>query len=267
MLAFSRVSAATLGVQGSLRGPHELSTPSLCRVALHLLKEDASEFLRRCSIICLEDAILHPQLPLLVWLMCAAAKGYRLGVALAECCLTLVAQMARVPVRDALALPQGDLAEQPAEEDSDEEAEVGRLLTGSASQTESMQQDEGINRRAHGTGVALQSVDVPAATTGSSAPVRSPAAGTAAAGSGFQGAACLSGNLQQQLTPQQAVLIRSMRIRAAFGGMKGDLRMLHGFAELWTRRQALLPTACEAGGCAAHALEVVQAWGHSLKPL
>ena len=250
------MTAAAFRVQGSLRGPVELSRPSLCRVALHLLKEDASEFLRRCSIICLEDAILHPQLPLVVWLMCAAAKGYRLGVALAECCLTLVAQLASVPVQDSLALPQGDLAGQPAEEDSDEEADVGRLLTGSASQTQSMQQDVGTSRQARGTGEALQSVDAPAATSGSSVPVGSPAA---AAGSGSQGAACLPGNLQQQLTPPQAVLIRSMRIRAAFGGMKGDLRMLHGFAEMWTRRQAPLPTACEASGCAADALEVVQA--------
>ena len=239
--------------EDSLSGPVELSRPFLCRVALHLLKEDASEFLRRCSIICLEDAILHPQLPLVVWLMCAAAKGYRLGVALAECCLTLVAQMASVPVQDSLAhslaLPQEDLAGQLADEDSDEEAQVGRLLTVSASQTQSMQQDADVSRQAHSTGKALQpaaAADAPAATSGGSLPVGSPAA--AAAGPGSQGTACLSGNLQQQLTPQQAVLIRSMRIRAAFGGMKGDLRMLHGFAELWTRRQALLPPACEASG-------------------
>ena len=88
-------------------------------MALHLPKEDAGEFLCRCSVICLEDATLHPQLLLVVWLMCAAAKGYRPGVALAECCLTLVAQMASVPVRDCLALPQGDLAGQPVEENFD----------------------------------------------------------------------------------------------------------------------------------------------------
>ncbi|KAK9810159.1 hypothetical protein WJX72_005800 [[Myrmecia] bisecta] len=38
---------------------------SAVRCALHLIKEDAAEFLRRCSIICLEDAVLHPDLPLL----------------------------------------------------------------------------------------------------------------------------------------------------------------------------------------------------------
>ena len=45
-----------------------------CRCALCLLKEDAGELLRRLSIICLEDAILHPGLPFVVWLMAAHSK-------------------------------------------------------------------------------------------------------------------------------------------------------------------------------------------------
>lgn len=51
-----------------------VSTALLCRCALQLLKDDAGELLRRLSIICLEDAILHPELPLIVWLMMAHAK-------------------------------------------------------------------------------------------------------------------------------------------------------------------------------------------------
>ena len=49
-----------------------------CRCALCLLKEDAGELLRRLSIICLEDAILHPGLPFVVWLMAAHSKVRRL---------------------------------------------------------------------------------------------------------------------------------------------------------------------------------------------
>ena len=45
-----------------------------CRCALCLLKEDAGELLRRLAIICLEDAVLHPGLPLVVWLMAAVSK-------------------------------------------------------------------------------------------------------------------------------------------------------------------------------------------------
>ena len=46
-----------------------------CRCALQLMKDNPADFLRRVSIICLEDALLHPDMPFLVWLMCAQAKG------------------------------------------------------------------------------------------------------------------------------------------------------------------------------------------------
>ena len=70
------------------------------RCALQLMKDNAGEFLRRISIICLEDAILHPDMPLLVWLMCAQAKGYTIGAAAAAACLQIVYQLACMPVRD-----------------------------------------------------------------------------------------------------------------------------------------------------------------------
>jgi hypothetical protein len=49
------------------------------RLALYLLKEPASceALLRRLSIICLEDGLLHPQLPLVVWAMLAVVRGAR----------------------------------------------------------------------------------------------------------------------------------------------------------------------------------------------
>lgn len=37
------------------------------RVALALLKDSPEELLRRLSIICLEDAVLHAALPMLSW--------------------------------------------------------------------------------------------------------------------------------------------------------------------------------------------------------
>ena len=42
------------------------------------MKDNVADFLRRVSIICLEDALLHPDMPLLLWLMCAQAKGHSL---------------------------------------------------------------------------------------------------------------------------------------------------------------------------------------------
>ena len=44
--------------------------------------------------------MLHPQLPLLVFLMAAVAKGYTLGRTLASACLRIVHDLAVVPVQD-----------------------------------------------------------------------------------------------------------------------------------------------------------------------
>lgn len=52
------------------------------RIALELLKEPktAEALARRLSIVCLEDGLLHPQLPLVVWAMLALVGGWgRLG--------------------------------------------------------------------------------------------------------------------------------------------------------------------------------------------
>ncbi|EIE19351.1 hypothetical protein COCSUDRAFT_58644 [Coccomyxa subellipsoidea C-169] len=43
------------------------------------------------------DALLHPSLPLLVWLMAAVPKGYALGRMLALACLTIIHEIASVP--------------------------------------------------------------------------------------------------------------------------------------------------------------------------
>jgi hypothetical protein len=49
------------------------------RIALCLLKDQPGELLRRLSIICVEDALLHPALPLVVWLMAAQVNNGRGG--------------------------------------------------------------------------------------------------------------------------------------------------------------------------------------------
>lgn len=56
---------------------------------------------RRLPIICLEDALLHPGLPLLMWLMAAQAKGYVLGEAAASEVLRITYQIAAVRGRGA----------------------------------------------------------------------------------------------------------------------------------------------------------------------
>lgn len=50
--------------------------PCAVRLALQLTKEDPPQLLRRLSVVCVEDGVLHPGLPLVVWLM-AAQVGWR----------------------------------------------------------------------------------------------------------------------------------------------------------------------------------------------
>ena len=93
---------------------------------------------------------------------------------------------------------------------------MGRLpADGAASQAQSMQQDVCAGGQVPSRGMALHA-GAAAAASSSLVPVSSPADG-----SGSQGATSMYANVQQRLTPQQAILIRSLHIRAAFGGMRG----------------------------------------------
>ena len=49
--------------------------------------------LRRLCIIMLEDAVLHPDLPIVTWLMAAATKKYAPPLMLVERCLAVVHQV------------------------------------------------------------------------------------------------------------------------------------------------------------------------------
>ncbi|KAF6260888.1 hypothetical protein COO60DRAFT_1700116 [Scenedesmus sp. NREL 46B-D3] len=143
---------------------------SATRLALHLLKEPASceALLRRLSIICLEDGLLHPQLPLVVWAMLAVGKGYVVGGSLANALLAITHQMAAVQWRDFL--PEADS-------------------------------------------------------------VRGPAAAVYQSPRTWQAVDAL-------LAPSspEALVVRAMLIRAAYGGMEGDKEMLLRFSGLWLAR-------------------------------
>ena len=72
------------------------------RVAMHMCLEQQSfvECVRRLVIICLEDGILHPDVPLLTWLMCATSKGYIPPEALRACVSRIAGEMAAICVKD-----------------------------------------------------------------------------------------------------------------------------------------------------------------------
>jgi hypothetical protein len=72
------------------------------RVAMHMCLEQQSfvECVRRLVIICLEDGILHPDVTLLTWLMCAASKGYEPPESLRACVSRIAGEMAAIGVKD-----------------------------------------------------------------------------------------------------------------------------------------------------------------------
>jgi hypothetical protein len=61
-----------------------------------LLAQSAAEALRRLPVVMVEDALLHPALPLVVWLMAGSAKGLTLAHHPHACSLQ-VAALARSP--------------------------------------------------------------------------------------------------------------------------------------------------------------------------
>lgn len=88
------------------------------RCALQLcLRSNFQDFLRRLSIIVVEDAILHPMFPWLVWLTVACSKGLEPTAAHVTCCMRILHDVARVGVKDHLMeqenLPASDV---PADE-------------------------------------------------------------------------------------------------------------------------------------------------------
>lgn len=74
-------------------------TPAL-RVALHLMRLDFSQFVRRLAIIVLEDGILHPDLPFLCWLMMACSTPHFVcSGALVDECLRIVFEISSCKIR------------------------------------------------------------------------------------------------------------------------------------------------------------------------
>ncbi|KAH3763452.1 hypothetical protein Pelo_4690 [Pelomyxa schiedti] len=128
------------------------------RAALALMKLDFVHFIRRLSIIVVEDAIAHPLLPFVVWLTLAvSAQGacFNLTKCHVETCLWIVSELATINIKDPFP--------------------------------------------------------------------------------GYHQAPLTTSELQRLPCHQQS-FVKSLFVRAAFGGMKGDVKMLKLFGNLWTRR-------------------------------
>lgn len=69
-------------------------------LAWQLLCQDQTELLRRLPIIVLEDSVLHPLFPHLIWCMIAESKGWKLTKSQVEVILQIVYDISNVEYRD-----------------------------------------------------------------------------------------------------------------------------------------------------------------------
>jgi hypothetical protein len=81
----------------------------LNRAGYALARQDFSDFIRRLPIIIIEDSILHPHFPFLIWLMVAQSRpgfhpcGAHLGM-----CLRILWEIAAIPWKDTLEISLED---------------------------------------------------------------------------------------------------------------------------------------------------------------
>jgi hypothetical protein len=132
------------------------------RVAMHMCLDPRAfvECVRRLVIISLEDAILHPDVALLTWLMCATSKGYEPTDALRATVARIAGDMAAISIKDSISYGVA--------------SNFGDLL-------------------------ALNDVEL-------------------------------------TLPAAEATIVQALMIRAHFGGMPGDVAMLHNFSHVWFNR-------------------------------
>lgn len=80
---------------------------------MELMDKSLGDLLRRLPIIIFEDSTLHPELPLLVWLMVAHSKDFELPLGLITKVLRVVFEVASCPWQD-LETHQDGTAQEPA---------------------------------------------------------------------------------------------------------------------------------------------------------
>ncbi|CAB9530325.1 unknown protein [Seminavis robusta] len=234
----SRLSVPVLKsiLQKSIRRRRPL--PSV-RVAMELMDKALGEFLRRLPIIVLEDSTLHPDYPLLIWAMVAHSKGFfdidttsegdntpastnsRWNVirALQLRLLRIVYEVASCPVQDHLSSHQ----------DPDDEAS-------------SPSADQGQTPINNSTKPSLSNpfLVVREVTTDIDKSTESDTNTTSKADKQNDGTDPVVTKQQpqdQQSSQKQLQLaIWAMLVRAKYGGMSCDVRMLYLYAQTWHDR-------------------------------
>ena len=206
------------------------------RVAMELLDKSCGEILRRLPIVMLEDSTLHPDLPLVVWMMVAHSKGlfdleppkspvlHQTLQAMKLRVLRIVYQMASCPYQDHCS-----------------------YVSGSSS---AVQDDEGIGTAATSTTTnnnALNNDHTPSISEPFVRLLQDKSSSSNNNNNSYP-----QQQQQQQQQVQARLMVWGMLVRAEYGGMACDVRMLKRFAQMWHERLLLrnddtttaLPTVC-----------------------
>lgn len=186
------------------------------RITAEMWCRDAQDLVRRLMIIAIEDAILHPALPMLAWLMMAQAAGYAPsqvhGGAVVKIAREIAAQNAW---KDRLDYPADDDGVEA--DDDDGSAPAAAASASSASESPS-------------------SSAVPSAAAKPRPPLSSLLPSPA--------------DIDQLPCPQGA-LVRSLVCRQRHGGMKGDVAMLTHAARTWMGRFAAVDASTHSATASA----------------
>ena len=194
-----RITALLLGVISSD------ARAGTCCFDCRLPRECADEVLRRLPIIALEDAALHPAYPLLVWAMCVHGKGFELPDVVVTAVLGAVEEICSLPYLDTL--PSDETLASPSE-------------AASSSALHPSTHAPSLSPSASSGDPDAMSLSPPQVTTDRPRP-----------------AASLIPELGAAPAPLRTV-VAAMLIRACYGGLPGDVRMVRGFARLWLARGA-----------------------------
>lgn len=157
------------------------------RLAYALHNISLNELLRRLPIVCLEDCLLHPNFPSIVWLMMAVSKGYNPPDGILALVFTFIEDLTACEWKDVIPddSAMGDVDANTNNDDND----VDTVINGTSSFDNNDESDNSV-----------------------------------------------SSHLRKLKVGSVRTILASMLLRSSFGGMTGDLYMIHALVDSWYQR-------------------------------
>ena len=185
---------------------------AVVRLSIELSKNDLTEFFRRIPIIILEDCLLHPAYPIIIWLMIAVSKGYQPPLFLTAYCIAIIAETTTIDIRDSIDIYY-NLMPGMISKRTTNESEVRDDRTSNHSQSHSISPQANASEET--------SLDTNAA------PVSEPVPSTYDID---------ISKLQEFAPGYNRTLVASILLRCSYGGMHGDVILLQRAASVWAYR-------------------------------